>query len=263
MVKKSRKYQPAKVIIVLPAFNEEARINSLLDRIEEAMGETGTLYHVVIVDDGSTDTTATIAKDRAIDMPLTVKKHPINLGLGATIRDGLFTAVSMASQKDIVVTMDADDTHAPGLIKRMARMIQEGYDVVIASRYQPGSRTLGVPASRRFLSYGSSILLRAIFPTSGVKDYTCGYRAYRASILKTAMATYGDSFVDQDGFQVMVDILLKLRSLNLVFGEVPMVLRYDYKEGGSKMPVGRTALQTLRLVLKRRFKGWENDVTQI
>ena len=51
----------------------------------------------------------------------------------------------------------------------------------------------------------------------------------------------------------MVDILLKLRRMNLIFGEVPMILRYDFKEGASKMKVVRTAGNTLLLILKRKF----------
>jgi dolichol-phosphate mannosyltransferase len=61
-------------------------------------------------------------------------------------------------------------------------------------------------------------------------------------------------FFDQDGFQVMVDILLKLRrNRDLIFGEVPLILRYDLKEGSSKMDVGGTIVATLGLMGRRRF----------
>jgi dolichol-phosphate mannosyltransferase len=103
------------------------------------------------------------------------------------------------------------------------------------------------------LSSGASTLLRLLFPTTGIRDYTCGYRAYRASVLKRAIAQHGQAFVDQDGFQCMVDILLKLRNQRCVFGEVPIVLRYDRKQGESKMKVARTVFATLRLVAARRF----------
>jgi len=86
-----------------------------------------------------------------------------------------------------------------------------------------------------------------------VWDFTSGYRAYRASVLKQAYAQYGDKLVDQDGFQCMVDILLKLRTMPLIFGEVPMILRYDLKRGPSKMRLIKTAAATLRLLCARRF----------
>mgnify|MGYP001168651835 CR=1 FL=1 len=123
----------------------------------------------------------------------------------------------------------------------------------MASRYRAGSRTVGVPVSRRLLSYGGSLLFRALFPIRGVRDYTCGYRAYRASVLRQAVGQYGPRFMDQDGFQSTVDILLKLRAMNLLFGEVPFLLRYDVKEGGTKMNIPRTVRNTLRLIVRRRF----------
>ena len=159
----------------------------------------------------------------------------------------------MAGDKDIVITMDADETHTPGLVLRMIRMIREGHDVVIASRYERGAVVCGLSWHRRAASWLASWLMRMLFPTRGVRDYTCGYRAYRADVLKAALSKYGDDFVDQDGFQCMVDVLLKLRRMPVIFGEVPLVLRYDFKKGASKMPLLRTACQTLRLILLRRL----------
>ena len=135
----------------------------------------------------------------------------------------------------------------------MVRMIQEGHDVVIASRYQPGARICGVPRQRLLTSWCASWLFRLLFPIRGVRDFTCGYRAYRAATLHQALAAYGDRFIQLSGFQAMVDILLKLRRLPVICGEVPMILRYDLKKGASKMRVMRTARLTLALILKRRL----------
>ncbi len=241
------------VRVVLPVYNEGGRIENLLNHIDQALEEAAIAYEVILVDDGSRDSTMDIVRESANRMPIRVMKHEVNRGLGATIRDGLVAAAATAGDRDIIVTMDADDTHAPGLILRMVRMISEGHDVVIASRYREGSRTVGVPLLRRTLSYAASWLFRIVFPIRGVKDYTCGYRAYRARVVRDALARYGGSFLDQDGFQCMVDILLKLRRMNLIFGEVPFILRYDYKEGGSKMDVSRTVRDTLGLIWRRRF----------
>jgi dolichol-phosphate mannosyltransferase len=242
-----------KVYIVLPAFNEEPRIGSLLDRIDEAMFEAALDYEIIVVDDGSTDATEDIVRDRAARHPISLIRHPRNLGLGAAIRDGLLDATPRAAGDDVIVTMDADDTHTPWLILRMVRMLREGHDVVIASRYQPGSRSVGVPLLRRALSWGGSLLFRLILPIGGVQDYTCGFRAYRADVLQQAVAHYGKDFIDQDGFQVMVDILLKLRRMHLIFGEVPFILRYDYKQGATKMNVPVTIRKTLALLFRGRF----------
>ena len=242
-----------RVLVILPAYNEAQRIGRLLDRIDDTLTDAAIAYLVVVVDDGSTDDTVSIVTSHATQMPIDICRHERNQGLGATIRDGLLHAAGLASERDILVTMDADDTHAPGLILRMVRMIAEGFDVVIASRYRPGSRTVGLSVSRRSLSWAGSLLFRLVFPTRGIRDFTCGYRAYRAAVIRDAEARYGKELFDQGGFQCMVDILLKLRKMDLIFGEVPFVLRYDLKRGGSKMHVGRTIRDTLALVARRRF----------
>ena len=243
------------VHVVLPAFNEAACIGRLLEHLDDDLGDAGQPYTITLIDDGSSDGTSEVARLHGRQLPLTIIRHEHNQGLGATLRDGLVAAAQQAAPRDIIVTMDADDTHTPGLILRMTRMIHEGHDVVIASRYQPGSRTIGVPTHRRALSWLGSLLFRIVFPIRGVRDFTCGYRAYRAEVIQQALRQYGDSFLDQDGFQCMVDVLLKLRRMHLIFGEVPFILRYDIKEGASKMNVGRTIRRTLALMLRRRLGG--------
>jgi len=167
-----RQRRQTKVIIVLPAYNEERNIGRLLDRMVDALEEEHLLYEVIIVDDGSSDGTAEVIERYHEHLPVTLYRHEVNQGLGATIRDGLYLASKAAGDSDTVITMDADETHTPGLILRMVRMVREGCDVVIASRYQPGARIVGVSLFRRFLSFGASMLFRIFFATSGVRDFT-------------------------------------------------------------------------------------------
>lgn len=247
--------QTRKVYVVLPAYNEEEAIQPLLQRIDQAMHAASQEYRVILVDDGSSDDTVRLATEYQRFIPIEIYRHEVNQGLGNTIRDGLRIAAEHCRERDIVVAMDADNTHTPGLIMRMVRQVREGSDVVIASRYQRGACIKGVPFHRELLSIGASYLFRLSFPMKGVRDYTCSFRAYRGLILKEAFAHYGDEFINRSGFESMVDILLKLRPLNLVFSEVPMVLRYDLKGNLSKMQVGQTVLNTLGLIIRRKFGG--------
>jgi len=217
------------------------------------MDEAGLSFEILVIDDGSTDDTFGISEQWSNKVPLRVRRHDQNQGLGATLRDGVEWACQLADPKDVIVTLDADNSHTPELILRMVRMVREGNDVVIASRFRPGSSIRGLPLHRRILSRVAGILLKLTFPIRGVRDYTCGYRAYRAGVLQKV--THDDpGFFDQEGFQVMVDILIKLRrDKNLVFGEAPLILRYDLKTGASKMDIGATTAGTLKLMLRRRF----------
>lgn len=241
------------VVITLPAFNEESTLPPLLQAICEAMTENQIEYRVVVINDGSTDATAKVVEEMRETMPLTLIEHEENRGLGESIRTGLLHAIEDAADRDIIVTMDSDNTHTPALIARMVRGIREGNDVVIASRYRSGARIKGVPRYRRLLSRVANVGFRILFPTPNVRDFTSGYRAYRAGVLRQAFVTYGEGFIAQSGFSCMVDILLKLRRLGAIMSEVPLILRYDLKSGVSKMVVMRTIGDTLRLMLRQRL----------
>lgn len=239
--------------IVLPAFNEAAGLPALLEAVEDLgrrLAES-TALRVVVVDDGSTDGTASVAGGFADRLPLEVVVHPQNQGLAAAIRTGLEHACRQAPADAVIVTMDADNTHRPEQIPAMARAIADGAEVVIASRYVHGARQAGVPAHRALLSAGVGWLLRLRFGLPGVRDYSCGFRAYRAALLQRAMAAYGSGLIEARGFVVMTEILIKLAPFRPRIVEVPLDLRYDRKVGASKMPAARTILGYLRLALGR------------
>ncbi len=247
-------FQEHKVWIILPAFNEANGLAALLEKIRRQFESPALDYEVIVVDDASIDGTGEVASNASFHMPLRVCTHATNQGLAGALRSGFIEAVTCGRSGDVVITLDADNTQQPGTMSRLLQMINDGYDVVIASRYQPGSRVLGVPPGRRLMTWCARHLFRLILPIRGVRDYTCGYRAYRLDTLRRAMEVYGDSFISETGFSCMVDVLLKIRHLDVIFGEVPMVLRYDHKFGPSKMPVGRTATRTCRLLLQRRME---------
>ncbi len=236
--------------IVLPAFNEEETILPLIMDIKRILGERFNDFEVIVVNDGSTDNTAKIVSELNLHI-LKLVEHNRNKGLSESIKTGLLYALKNFDENDIIVTMDADNTHSPGLIHRMSTFIEEGNDVVIASRYRPGARVIGMTLARKTISFGGNMLLRLLFPTRGVKDYTSGYRAYRAGVLSKAFDLWENSFINEPGFSCQVDILLKLRKIGAIISEVPLILRYDQKKGTSKMDVKSTIIDTLKLAAKR------------
>jgi len=238
------------VYVMLPAFNEEGSLPPLLDRIRTALERCDFAYHVVVVNDGSTDRTLEIARQRAAAMPLTIVDHGRNRGLGEAMRSGFLETARLATNGDAIVMMDADNTHAPELIPTMYQRIRDGYDLVVASRFVPGGRQIGLRAYRRLLSRSAGLLMRTVFPVAGVTDYSCGYRAYSARVIKRALEIHGPQIVEEQGFTCFIDVLLKLRRMHVRACEVPLVLRYDFKAGASKMHIGRTIRRYIRMVAK-------------
>ena len=248
--------------IILPAFNEAENLVSLLKEIaavaRDCMQPWGCC--IVVVNDGSVDNTATVVesfraatdKSGCSRLRVTLLKHETNLGLAAALRTGFTYCCDHAGDEDAFVVMDSDNSHSPTLLPEMLERVSRSCDVVIASRYRRGSRVVGVPLQRLFLSWAARWIFKLFFPIRGVRDYTCGFRAYRSALIKGSMKEHSD-FISERGFTCMVDILLKLRrqTPTVVMCEVPLTLRYVQKKGGSKMKVARTVIQSLRLIFRR------------
>ncbi|MEW6202313.1 MAG: glycosyltransferase, partial [bacterium] len=164
-------------------------------------------------------------------------------------------------ETDILITMDADDTHDPEYIPELVNRIRKGADVVIASRFCGGGSERGVSVPRRFLSRGVILFMRLAAPVPGVRDYSCGYRGYSAKILHDAADTFGSRLIETDGFSVMTELLIKLAALGARIEEIPFTLHYDRKVGKSKIKLIPTLKGYFAIILiarrihKKRLDG--------
>lgn len=241
--------------VVIPAYNEEANLTPLIEGVAKMAISGGLPYTAIVVDDGSTDRTSQIIKGLAKKYNILPLENRPNAGLGRTMAKGLRKAAEISRSNDIIVTLDGDATHDPMYIPAMIEKIRQGSDIVIASRFAPGGEERGLSFLRKFLSRGSGLLLKAFFPTRGLHDYTCGYRAFRAEVLRRGFTVFGEGFIQEVGFSVTPEILLKLRSLNVKIDEVGFILKYDQKVGRSKIKIPTTVLQYLNMIAKFKLKG--------
>lgn len=245
-----------KVLVVLPAYNEAESLPPLFARFAGSAAAVA-VHRILVVDDGSNDGTASIAEAAAGSLPVSVIRHPENRGLGAALQTGLLAAIGGA---DIVITMDADDSHDPATIPLLVNRLLEGYDIVIASRFEDGGREIGVAAHRRLLSHSASAILSRVAGVDGARDYSCGFRAYRSSFLRRLIRDVGEAnLVRETGFACMVEVLLKASARGARIAEVPLVLRYDRKQSASKIRVFRT-IARYGVVLSRHLAsgGWRS-----
>jgi dolichol-phosphate mannosyltransferase len=244
------------IYVVFPAWNEERVIGQALRALAGAARGCEDRYHVVLVDDGSTDRTVVEAQRALAEsgglLPLTVLRHEVNRGLGAGLRTGLYWCLDHAGDQDVVVTLDADNTHPPALIPALVARLGDRYDLAIASRYRPGAAVRGVPGYRLLLSRASRLLFQTLFPIPGVRDYTCCFRAYRVPLLRRARLAWGDELCTARGFEAVMDLLLRLAPVGVQATEMGFELDYGERVGRSKMRVIRTIATTLAL-LSRRF----------
>ncbi len=230
--------------VLLPAYNEEAALNTLIPEFHAL----GLDLRVIVVNDGSSDRTSAVAHEHGAH----VIEHPSNKGLGGAIRTLLDHVITTIPRGDILITMDGDGTMPPTLVPRMVDRIHQGADMVIASRFV-GGKEIGVPLARKVFSRGARALFTVFTPVRGVTDYTCGYRVMRADLVHDLAAVKPEYFEGQ-GFTAGTEMLLNFSLIrpDLRVHEIPLELRYDLKQGDSKMNVSRTVRQYIGLISRAR-----------
>ncbi|HCW91724.1 MAG TPA: glycosyl transferase [Marinobacter sp.] len=151
------------VSVVIPAKNESGSLGALLERL----GELGCIDEVVIVDDGSEDSTGAISRNKGA----VVITHPFSKGNGAAIKSG-----ARAASGDVIVFMDADGQHDPADIPRLLAKLEEGHDMVIGARQKGSQASVG-----RGLANGFYNQLASYMTGHTIDDLTSGFRAVRAT----------------------------------------------------------------------------------
>ena len=203
----------SRIAVVVPAKDEGATIGALLDGISE-VSVPGHDLHPIVVDDGSADATAAIARGRGAE----VVAHPENRGLGAAVRTGLRAAV--ASGSVAVAYLDADLEYAPGDIPKVVEPVLAGRaDYVLGSRFRGGVR--GMRLYRRVGNYAFTALL-VLLTRKKMTDGQTGMRAFSREAADQAEIVH-----DYNYAQVLtLDLLRKGFRLE----EVP--IRYRVREHG-------------------------------
>lgn len=235
--------------LVIPVLDEAANMAGLLEGLRARTSALGQPVRLVLVDDGSTDGTADLARRGSTpDLPVEVVRHETNLGPGAAFRTGFLHVLRDASALDLVVTLEGDRTSDPAVLGRMLeRAWDHGDDVVLASCYLYGGGIKGTNLHRVGLSHLANGLMKKTLGLSGLATLSSFYRVYRVSALRRLHERWGEAFISTRGFECMVELLFRAARLRLRVSEVPMVLDGGRRAGKSKMKVVKTSLAYLRL----------------
>ena len=154
-----------RISIIIPAYNEALTIGDLVLKTKELYPDV----EVIVVNDGSVDDTAAIAKDAGAH----VYSHPYNIGNGAAIKSGIRIAGG-----DILVFMDGDNQHNPEYIAKLLRYIPD-YDMVVGSRSNGHQASLGRTFGNTAYNWLASYVAKFYIP-----DLTSGFRAIKADIAR-------------------------------------------------------------------------------
>jgi glycosyltransferase involved in cell wall biosynthesis len=202
--------QKPKVCIVLPAYNEEAVIGEVIDKLHHALKQAGIEYKLVVVDDGSKDATAAMAAKRGAH----VIAHVLNVGSGGATATGL----SYAQQNgfDIAATLDADGQHNPGDVVRGIELMQKAEaDLLIGSRLIDAS---GMSQVKILGNRGLSFVTYLVFGIN-VTDSQSGLRIFSKQALDRLKWK-------TSGYEFCSEMLWRARQQGLSIKEYPIKAVY-------------------------------------
>ncbi|RJP17434.1 MAG: polyprenol monophosphomannose synthase [Candidatus Abyssobacteria bacterium SURF_5] len=216
-----------KALVVIPTLNERENIEKLLPAVLE-MGEE---YHILIVDDKSSDGTGELADQFALETGrVHVLHRPARMGLGSAYIDGFKYALK-STDAQYVFEMDADFSHDPKYLPDFLEVIREA-DLVVGSRYLKGISIVNWPLNRLIISKIGNWYARTITGLP-LTDVTAGYKCFRRSLLEQIDL---DSF-HSNGYSFQIEMSYKAWKKGFRVKEVPIVF-VDRTIGESKITYG-------------------------
>ncbi|MBQ0025501.1 MAG: polyprenol monophosphomannose synthase [Bacteroidales bacterium] len=215
-----------KQVVIIPTYNEKENIEKIIRAVRGQSVE----FHILVIDDGSPDGTASIVKRLQAEMPdeLFLIERSGKLGLGTAYITGFKWALDHGY--DYVFEMDADFSHNPDDLPRLwAACHERGAGLAIGSRYCNGISVINWPIGRVIMSYYASAYVRRVLRMK-VYDCTAGFKCYTRELLST---------IDLDrirmhGYGFQIEMKYNAHKLGFKIEEVPIIF-VDRKEGTSKM----------------------------
>ena len=232
-----------KKVIIIPTYNEKENIEKIIRKVFSLEGD----YHILIIDDGSPDGTASIVKDLQTQFPdrLFMIERQGKLGLGTAYLTGFRWSLELGY--DYIFEMDADFSHNPDDLSRLYQACKNGADLAIGSRYCDGVSVVNWPIGRIIMSYYASVYVRKVLRMK-VYDCTAGFKCYSRKVLETIDL----DAVQMKGYGFQIEMKYTTYRLGFKIVEVPIIF-INRKEGTSKMSSGIFG-EAFWGVLKLRFR---------
>ncbi len=216
-------------LIIIPTYNEKENVERMIRKVFSLSFPC----HVLIIDDGSPDGTASIVKKLQEEFPnrLFIEERKGKLGLGTAYIHGFQWAIE--KKYDYIFEMDCDFSHNPDDLSRLYYACSsEGYDVAIGSRYIKGANVVNWPLGRVVMSYYASVYVR-IITGMNIKDTTAGFMCYKRKVLETIPL----SQIKFIGYAFQIEMKYTAWKCGFKIKEVPIIFT-DRTEGTSKMSKG-------------------------
>ena len=229
-------------LVIIPTYNEKENVEKMIRKVFSLPRE----FHLLIVDDGSPDGTATIIKQLQAEFQgkLHIEERKGKLGLGTAYIHGFKWALTKGYE--YIFEMDCHFSHNPDDLLRLLDACEKGADVAVGSRYCKGGGVHNWPLGRILMSYFASVYVRLVLWIP-VKDTTAGFKCYKRKVLET-IALDKIRFM---GYAFQIEMKYNAYKKGFKIVEVP-ILFTDRVEGYSKMNT-RIFKEAFWGVLQMRF----------
>jgi glycosyltransferase involved in cell wall biosynthesis len=239
------------IYICIPAHDEERTAGVLLWKIRQVMSEFRRDYQVLFLDDASTDRTHEVVAPYTQVLPLAIFRNETRKGHGASLDRLLREAVARCAypRRDIIVTLQADFTDEPLAIPGLAKRIEGGADLVVATQQPNG---VSIPLAIRWVRKGLHWLERKYQLPDGLSDPISGLRAYRVGLVKRALRDRdGEPLMKRDGWAASLELLLAVAPHTRRVEETRSEVRYDRQARSSRLSVWRAARDYIGLLRQK------------
>ncbi len=228
--------------IIVPVLNEAGNLTRLFESFQVIDTRFQQNYNpqFILVDDGSTDETEEVVEKLAQNLNFTYLKHEVNLGPGKAFGTAFAYLADKLKDDDWVATMEGDNTSRIELLEQFFVRKDEGYDVILASPYMYGGGIINTSPIRTFLSNMANIFVKEFLGIHGILTVSSFYRLYKGNVIKKLQNKYTPEILELEGFECMVELLLKMIYLEETISEIPLVLDTSLRVGKSKMKIMRT-----------------------
>jgi len=239
--------------LIIPIFNEAENIPTLIEDLNKMGREIQEDFHcrIILVDDGSSDGSASLAIERKGSVPITVISNSRNLGPGACFARGFAHLEDRIKPADLVVTMEGDNTSSIDTLRHMLVRRKEGYEVILASPYAYNGGFADVSFPRLFISHLANGLVKIYLGIRGINTFSSFFRLYDEKVLRRLYAQFGPDIIECAGFECMVELVYKLIRVKASISEVEMKVDWSKRMGKSKMKLLKTASGYIGLLLKK------------
>lgn len=240
------------IAIVIPTYNENDNIKILIPILQKILIKNNINGITIVIDDNSTDGTQETLNQFVKNLnEIIVINRNLKLGIGSAYKEGFSKVLSLGCNG--IIEMDADLSHDPEMVPIFVKLLEDGYDLVIGSRYIKGGSIIEWNFSRRIISEFSNKLAIKLLGLK-VKDATSGFKAFSLKAIKNMNI----SSIKSNGYAFQIETVFLCESAGLRIKEIPIKFK-NRKKGKSKLKFKEKLyflLSILRLTLIKIKKSF-------